>query len=287
MKIKYVNEKGQSIEFKYSRPFCLGKMEGLGFENELGTMNLNGYDGSTVISENLDSRYITIPAILITTQKIQVNRMKRQLFKVFNPKLKGELTVIKKGVKDRKIQCKVSGLSWGRETILTQDFIVRLFCPSPFFTDIQETKQNIAYWINDFHFPLEISKEGIEMGHKAESLIVNVLNNGDIETGMKIKFIARGSLKNPSFFNVNTREFIKINTDMKAGDIVTVTTSKGNKRVILTDTNSVESNISSSFSINSTFLQLDIGDNLFRYDTDENIDNLEVSIYYTQKYLGA
>ena len=37
----------------------------------------------------------------------------------------------------------------------------------------------------------------------------------------------------------------------------------------------------------STFLQLDIGDNLFRYDADEGIDNLEVNIYHTSQHLGV
>ncbi len=44
------------------------------------------------------------------------------------------------------------------------------------------------------------------MGHKSPSLIVNVHNPGDIETGMKIEFKALGFLSNPSLFNINSRE---------------------------------------------------------------------------------
>src|SRR5665648_504005 len=39
--------------------------------------------------------------------------------------------------------------------------------------------------------------------------------------------------------------------------------------------------------LGSTFLQLDVGDNLMRYDADTGIDNLEVSIYFTPQYLGC
>ena len=37
--------------------------------------------------------------------------------------------------------------------------------------------------------------------------------------------------------------------------------------------------------LDSTFLKLEVGDNLFRYDAEENINNLEVNIYYNPNYL--
>ena len=37
----------------------------------------------------------------------------------------------------------------------------------------------------------------------------------------------------------------------------------------------------------STFLLLDIGDNIFGYDADDGLSNLEVTVYFVQKYLGV
>lgn len=49
--------------------------------------------------------------------------------------------------------------------------------------------------------------------------------------------------------------------------------------------NGVENNYFKYRDLDSTWLQLDVGDNLFRYDADTGIDNLEVYIYFHSKYL--
>lgn len=47
---------------------------------------------------------------------------------------------------------------------------------------------------------------------------------------MRIVFRAIGELTNPMLLNVNTREFIKLNYTMVAGDVVEINTSYGSKR---------------------------------------------------------
>ena len=73
---------------------------------------------------------------------------------------------------------------------------------------------------------------------------------------------------------------------MSAGEIITINTAFGEKRVE-SCLNGITTNAFNYIDFNSTFLQLDIGDNLFRYNADLNIDNLEVSIYYMPQYLGV
>ena len=124
------------------------------------------------------------------------------------------------------------------------------------------------------------------MGHKNPELIVNVNNPGDIETGMIIQFKAKGACNNPSLFNVNTREFIKIKRNMVAGEVITVNTNYGEKRIsqyLDGDT----SEFMNYLDLDSTFLQLQVGDNLFRYDAETNLNNLEVVIDYNPRYLGV
>ena len=103
---------------------------------------------------------------------------------------------------------------------------------------------------------------------------------------MKIEFIANGALKNPSLFNVNTREYIKVNKEMTAGEKIIINTNYGQKKIQSTfDGETID--ILNYLDLSSTFLQLSIGDNLFRYDADSNLNNLQVNIYYNPKYLGA
>jgi hypothetical protein len=73
---------------------------------------------------------------------------------------------------------------------------------------------------------------------------------------------------------------------MAAGEVVSISTYFGDKRII-SKLNGVETNAFDTIDEDSTFLQLDKGDNLFRYDADSGLDNLEVTIYHYNNYLGV
>lgn len=55
-------------------------------------------------------------------------------------------------------------------------------------------------------------------GYRAESVIVDCYNEGDVSTGMRIRFTALGTVTNPILLNVDTGEFIKLNVTMQTGD---------------------------------------------------------------------
>lgn len=61
----------------------------------------------------------------------------------------------------------------------------------------------------------------------------------------------------------------------------------GNKKVT-SKKNGEETNIINKLDIDSTFLQLDPGEenNVYRYDADQNLINLEVTILYNPLYLS-
>ncbi|MGL4818670.1 MAG: phage tail family protein, partial [Bacilli bacterium] len=71
------------------------------------------------------------------------------------------------------------------------------------------------------------------------------------------------------------------------GDVLTINTERGNEHVTLTR-NNVRTNMLNYLTLESNVqMQLDIGDNLIRYDAETNVDNLEVSIYFTPQYVGV
>ena len=73
---------------------------------------------------------------------------------------------------------------------------------------------------------------------------------------------------------------------MKAGERIIVNTNYGQKKIQST-LNGETIDILNYMDLSSTFLQLRTGDNLFRYDADSNLNNLQVNIYYNPKYLGV
>lgn len=261
-------------------------------EKDLGTgkVAMNTYKGMEqqgvyITSSSLESRDITLTGYLKGENAAE---LKRKLDKIINP-----LEMVEVIINDKY---KIEGKPTNTLKVATDSndnnsrlikFFVNIFCPNPSFTDYAESKAMIAKWIPVFHFPLIIPKgEGIQMGHREPSLIANVKNYGELEIGMRIVFKAKSTMSNPSLFNINTREFFKVYENMKAGDQIIVNTNYAQKSVILIR-DGVTTNIFNKMDLDSTFLRLRQGDNLFRYDADTNLDNLEVDIYYNNQYLGV
>ena len=49
----------------------------------------------------------------------------------------------------------------------------------------------------------------------------------------------------------------------------------------------VETNYFRYVDVDSTYMQLAIGDNNFRYDAESGVNSMEVSIFYNKEYLGV
>lgn len=290
-KLIFTNSKGESVEL-FSPPYRLIRFDGLGDVSASHSTQKSPYqDGSTLINTTLDERHPEIELKITGRDEIELARNRRRLTAIFSPKL--GLGTLKRVAEDgtHQLGAIAEALPFypdgkGNRGKTFQKALIQLYCPNPFWQDINTTKEEIAIWRPAFEFPLEIVEEGIEMGYREPSLIVNIFNGGDVPCGMRIQFKALATVVNPSLFNVNTREYFKIKKIMEAGEVITVNTHFQNKKVEL-NKNGVISNAFNWIDFQSTFLQLDPGDNLFRYDADDGIGNLEVSIYFTPAYLGV
>lgn len=287
-KLIFINSRGESIELRNSAPFLIQTIEGLGCpQSRIVTSKAAGQDGETYHETLMEGRDIRIEIVILANSNEKLFELRRQLNRVFNPKMgEGTLTYEngygKWNIKAASVQAPVEGEKFST----TQRMMLNLRCSNPYWRNISEIKTKIALWVGDFEFPLEILEEGIEIGHRESNLIVNVYNKGDVSCGMRIEFKALATVVNPSLFNVYTREFIKVKRTLESGDKLIITTDFANKKVELVR-NGVASNVFHYIDLSSTFLQLSPGDNLLRYDAEEGIENLEVSIYHTPLYSGV
>lgn len=274
-----------------SKPFFVQKLEGVGAaETSFQTQKSPYQDGESYFGNTLDARTLTIEGVIFERNRNLVFKHRKNLIDVFNPKL-GPLTLTFEydgGAK--KIECIPDGAPVfpDNQEDPFQRFLISLYCPNPYWQELSAYRQDLAIWVGDFSFPLEIQEAtGIELGHRESSLIANIFNQGDVSCGMEIRFTSLATVVNPSLFDVNRREFIKVNRTMQAGERLVITTHFGRKRMELITSNGETTNAFNYVDPDSTFLQLYPGDNVFRYDAEEGIENLEVSIYYTPLYLGV
>lgn len=162
-------------------------------------------------------------------------------------------------------------------------------CPDPLFSDSEESVKEIASSVGMFHFPLIISEEspehGVVFGFRNADSIVKVENQGSKEVGMRIVFKATGGVVNPRLINVNTREFFEIKKTLTREEVVSINTVQGEKGIKGAAAGESEKNYFKYKSLDSTWLQLHLGENTFRYDADLGVENLEVEIHYFNKYL--
>lgn len=291
-KIIYKNERGLLVELNRIGPLFLSSVEGFGgIETDPVTIKTAYQDGVSISKNILKERILTLNCYLCIDTEQQRNILKRKLYNAFNPKLEGHMQIFT----DSGISRGASNLRVIQSPIFNDDyetinqlvaFQVQLIMPLPFFEDSNQNKVEFGNDIGNFFFDLEIEEEGKELSIKNNSIVTNIANLGDVETPLKVVFRAKSNVKNPIIYNVYTKEFIKINKTMSAGEEIIVTTQIGNKRVE-SYLNGITTNIFNLLDINSTFMWLDVGDNVIRYDADELIEQLEVYIYYTNYYLGV
>lgn len=245
--------------------------------------------GVYVTGTSLETRDVEIVGWVIADTEAQMTDRKSILNRFVNPQQLIEITY--SSYKLRFLpnsSIKYSTTIAENNEVMCKFKIVGL-AADPLFKDTNDDKVSAASTKGMFHFPLIINKTDqtppvILFGVREPSLIVNVYNHGAVSTGMKIVFKALGTLTGPSLINVYTQEFFKINKTMYSGETIEVTTTTGEKKVIAS-INGVETNYFKYRDLDSTWLQLDVGDNLFRYDADSGIDNLEVYIYFSNRYL--
>lgn len=238
----------------------------------------------------MNDYYFTIDVVghINTRDKAQALELRRRMLKIFNPELSATLVYEYGGFK-RVIDCRAYGEPKILKKEVLYEFDLQIECLNPFWREEEETKEDIASWVAAWHFPCVIEKDSTKSmiyGYRAESVIVDCYNEGDVSTGMRIRFTALGTVSNPILLNVDTEEFIQINATMKTGDVIEINTKYGSKGAKLIR-DGVETDYFRYIDVDSTFMQLAIGDNMFRYDAASGVNSLEVSIFYSKEFLGV
>lgn len=291
-KLVFTNSRGESLELGIDSVYHCNvskDVDGIaGVTNVIYSTNSMGQHGDTYVGQRIEARDIDILGNINTRDKAQALELRRQMLKILNPELSGTLTYEYGGFR-RVINCRTHGEpKLERKSVLIQ-FAIQLECLNPFWREEDEEKEDIASWVAAWEFPCSIEQDNDKsmiFGYRAESVIVDCYNEGDVSTGMRIKFAALGTVTNPILLNVDTEEFIQLNVTMQTGDTIEVNTKYGSKGAKLIR-DGEETDYFRFVDVDSTFMQLAIGDNNFRYDAASGVNSMEVAIFYNKEYLGV
>ena len=84
---------------------------------------------------------------------------------------------------------------------------------------------------------------------------------------------------------MNTMEFYKINKVLECGEEIEIETTIGEKHLYGRKGNAEWENYFKYRDFNSSWLQIDIGDNVFQYEADDGVEDMQMSITFSQGYL--
>ena len=304
--LTYVNERGDSIVFSTASQYHVNIKDVSGLSdirNQIYSINSMGQDGDTYLGNRIESRDIELVGRIVERDKERAQRLRRQLNNILNPQFTAKL-IYDFGNFRRVIDCTINNAPVFTRPPILEEFTIQLSCLNPFWREEAELRQDMATWVGGFEFPIDRPyydlPQGLEIpqdpenpttpiwqvGWREPSLIVNVFNAGDVRAGMRIDFRALGTLVNPSIINAETGEFIRINITMLPGDVITIRTGFGEKGVTLRR-QGVETDAFRFLDIDSTYIQLAVGDNMFRYDADENMESLDITVWHNNFFLGV
>ena len=245
--------------------------------------------GVTVSGTSLETRPISIEGWIVAISPERMSTLKKKLNSFVNPQDAIDLYYNDYMIRFIPDETVKYAADESENNGAFCKFMINGTCPNPLFTNANESMSIFATTVPKFHFPLIMSKslpeKGVIFGIRSGSLIVNVLNNGAVASGMRIVFKAKGTVVNPKLINVNTQERFVLNKTLEAEETVEVNTNIGEKSVKGRIGNANYSNYYMYKDIDSEWLQLDVGDNIFRYDAEEGLDNLEVFVHFHNRYL--
>ena len=303
LKLDYISARGDVLPLANNPLFHLTHIDGhTAASTSIASAVVGGIDGDSV--NNIQANPRTIIFDLQIRSGVDVEEAKRAILKVVKLKQQGgllwtqnERTVLIAGIVEA-----VEMPRWTNGVVMQ----ITLHCEQPFWEDVDDVIKQISEAVNLHYFTtspadmLYFTESGIPFGEYDTIRTKTFHNDGDVAVGLEIRIFAHDTVTNPIIYDQHGNYFgvgyevenedggagigTAIHTVpliMQAGDEVVITTHKGRKAV---KHNGV--NIFEKIKPNSTWLQLDAGDNTFSINSDdESITNMSFSLIYKQRYI--
>lgn len=257
--------------------------------------------GVYVASTSLETRPVSIVGWIIAENEDVMTQRKAKLNLFVNPQEEIQIEYKNKYL----IFSPETSIQYSREEQKDNNEVIAQFkisgtAANPLFMDLDSSSVVSGSYEPSFHFPLIINQEDLQdsddpskkhdlptiiFGVKTQSRLMLVINTGTVPIGMTISMKANNNVVNPIITNLNTQEFFKINKTLQHNEEVEIETVIGSKHIYGKEEHGEWENYFKYRDFNSTWFQLATGDNVFQYDADAGVDNLQIAIVFRNGYL--
>lgn len=279
------NQKGEQLRLTQNEDnYVVGEITGLNPPSASILLSENIGDGDEFVHERTGSRNIVIPIYI--KGDAEANRIK-----LYNFIKNGKYIKIyfQNGARNVWIEGRVESIETDLFS-MQETLQVSIICPYPWWQSIEEMINSINTIQNKLYFPF-YTIDPIPFSVYETIQLLNLINSGDIASGMTIEIYARGRIVNPIIYNRETTEYIGLGNidrpfEMVAGDRVIITTHTNNKKAKLIR-NAEETNIFNYLRQGSKFLQVEAGDNVFTYSADSGHEYVDIKFKHYSNYEGV
>lgn len=294
------NYLGDSIKLELSRPEQSGllvkSVTGLGpVKANINMTDISTSDGARYNSSRLESRNIVFDILYYYTGAESIEDLRHKSYKYFPLKHNVEIKI----ETSSRVLVTTGYVESNEPEIFSnaEGTQVSIVCPDPY---LYSTDYEITEFFGvepEFQFPFandSLSEKTLVFG-TITSLSERVLEYpGDAETGLTMQIHVLGEVSNITIKNLSTNETIYLNTskiaeivgsELKEGDDVIITTSKGDKGIYLRRDGEYY-NILNCLSRNSPWFKLRRGDNIFSFTAEQGFSNLQFTIMNKILYEG-
>ena len=279
--LKAKNERNEELELTHNSAYSIVSTDGFDPPDAvINTITGAGMDGSIYNSSRLEHRTITL-TIAINSPALQ-NR--HNLYKFFAPKSLVKLTYeteAREQYTEGYVQTSPVDLYAQKEVVQ-----ITVICPNPYLMSPQREVVNFSYIENLFTFPFSIDSEGVAFSNLVRVHETIVTNHGELPVGAVFRLVSHGSVTNPKIFYADTGESMEFDLTMEDGDILTVSTERGNKYARLMH-EGVYSNCIGKLTEDSTFFELMAGDCAIVIDATSGAVNIETTVSFEEHYVGV
>ncbi len=240
-----------------------------------------GLDGEFFNSSRVQMRNIAITVVL--RGNIEENR--QRLYRIFPMKTH---CAVYFSNKNRNVKI------FGYVEILDADLFteqetvqISIICPRPFWQDMQTIYTELSQIMSMFQFPFAIEETpGVPFSEIVDYPTCTIDNVGDVRCGCVMVIDIKNTVQNLKIFNLTTQEFFGFDYTFSDGDQITINTISGQMSVTLNSSGTV-TNILSAVVKNSSWLKLNVGENIFTFTSDDNMDAIDIQFQTGVLYGGV
>ena len=164
---------------------------------------------------------------------------------------------------------------------------VAIVCPNPYWKELAEIAVDITALLKQFTFPFAINSAGVPFSTLRAENTTTIFNAG-AETGVRIRAVCKGDVTGLRIFNAadTTKQFI-INTTIARDGIIVIDTEASPKTCTLSRPDGTTVNLMRYIGSNPTWFTLKKGANKFGFTATSGAEDVELSIAFSNLYLGV